>query len=245
MNGSSNFNTVLMNPPYSLKWSRDKEFLKDPRFSDYGILAPKSKADYAFVLHGLSKLSGYGTMAVVLPHGVLFRGSAEGKIRKQLVQNNLIYAIIGLPGKLFNATDIPTVILVLKKGMKTDDILFIDASREYVKGKNQNTLSPKIINKIVATYKARKDVKRYAHLASFEEIKENDFNLNLPRYVDTFVPEPPVDLLSVVKDLHETSVAIKKNTDELIKMLGDLTSDDAHTMDGIKALIKELKEENG
>ena len=237
------FDAVVMNPPYSLHWSANKGFLQDPRFSSYGVLAPKSKADYAFLLHGFYHLKNSGTMAIVLPHGVLFRGAAEGKIRKKLLENGSIDAVIGLPANLFYNTSIPTVVVVLKKNKTNRDVMFIDASKGFEKGKNQNKLRKEDIEKILETYKKREDVKRYAHLAKFDEIKDNDFNLNIPRYVDTFVPEPPVDLKKVAADLHETNIEIEKNQKELVGMLKELTSDDSDVMEGLNDIIKELKGE--
>lgn len=236
------FDVVVANPPYSARWDNSDRKLKDPRFKDYG-LAPKTKADYAFLLHGLYHLDQNGTMAIVLPHGVLFRGAKEGKIREALLKKNQIDAIIGMPAGLFYSTGIPTVILVLKKNKANKDVLFIDASKGFEKGKNQNILRDEDIDRIINTYKERKDVERYAHVASFDEIKENDFNLNIPRYVDTFVPEPPVDLKKVAADLHETNIEIQKNQKELVGMLKELTSDDDDIMDGLNAIIKELEEE--
>ena len=236
------FDVVVANPPYSARWDNSDRKLKDPRFKDYG-LAPKTKADYAFLLHGLYHLDQNGTMAIVLPHGVLFRGAKEGKIREALLKKNQIDAIIGMPAGLFYSTGIPTVVLVLKKNRPNKDVLFIDASKGFEKGKNQNKLREEDIDKIINTYKERKDVERYAHVASFDEIKENDFNLNIPRYVDTFVPEPPVDLKKVAADLHETNIEIQKNQKELVGMLKELTSEDDDIMDGLNAIIKELEEE--
>lgn len=237
-----NFDVVVANPPYSQPWDNNDRKLKDPRFKDYG-LAPKTKADYAFLLHGLYHLDQSGTMAIVLPHGVLFRGAKEGKIRETLLKKNQIDAIIGLPAGLFYSTGIPTVVLVLKKNKTNRNVLFIDASKGFEKGKRQNSLRDEDINKIIDTYKERKDVERYAHVASFDEIEENDFNLNIPRYVDTFVPEPPVDLKEVAADLHETNIEIEKTQKELVRMLKDLTSDDNDIMEGLNAIIKELGEE--
>lgn len=237
------FDAVVMNPPYSLHWSANKGFLQDPRFSSYGVLAPKSKADYAFLLHGFYHLKNSGTMAIVLPHGVLFRGAAEGKIRKKLLENGSFDAVIGLPANLFYNTSIPTVVVVLKKNKTNRDVMFIDASKGFEKGKNQNKLRKEDIEKILETYKKREDVKRYAHLAKFDEIKDNDFNLNIPRYVDTFVPEPPADLKKVAADLHETNIEIEKNQKELVGMLKELTSDDSDVMEGLNDIIKELEGE--
>ena len=237
------FDAVVMNPPYSHNWSANKGFLQDPRFSPYGVLAPKSKADYAFLLHGFYHLKNTGTMAIVLPHGVLFRGAAEGKIRKKLLENGSIDAVIGLPANLFYNTSIPTVILVLKKTKENRDVIFIDASKGFEKKKNQNELREEDIQKILDTYEKHEDVERYAHLAKYDEIEENDFNLNILRYVDTFIPEPPVDLKKVASDLHDTNVEIEKNQKELVGMLKELTSDDSDVMDGLDAIIKELEAE--
>lgn len=222
----TDFDAVMMNPPYSQKWSADKGFLNDPRFSDYGVLAPKSKADYAFLLHGLYHLKSTGTMGIVLPHGVLFRGAAEGKIRQKLLEKGYIYAVIGLPAGIFYSTGIPTIIMVLKKDRPGRDVLFIDGSKEFVKGKPQNTLTDANIERLYKAYKDRKDEEKFCHVATFEEIKDNDFNLNIPRYVDTFEPEPDVDLGELNKEMAETNEQIKANEKELLAMLKELTTTD-------------------
>ena len=222
----TNFDAVMMNPPYSQKWTADKGFLNDPRFSDYGVLAPKSKADYAFLLHGLYHLKSTGTMGIVLPHGVLFRGAAEGKIRQKLLEKGYIYAVIGLPAGIFYSTGIPTIIMVLKKDRPGRDVLFIDGSKEFVKGKPQNTLTAANIERLYNAYKDRKDEDKFCHVATFEEIKENDFNLNIPRYVDTFEPEPDVDLGELNKEMAETNEQIEANEKELLTMLKELTTTD-------------------
>lgn len=217
------FDAVVANPPYSAKWDNDETKLKDPRFSDYGRLAPASKADFAFILHSLYHLNSTGKMAIVLPHGVLFRGAAEGKIRQTLIEKNYLDTIIGLPANLFYGTSIPTTILVLKKNRKTKDILFIDASKEFDKVKNQNYLNDEQIDKIITTYKERKDVDKYAHVASIEEIKENEYNLNIPRYVDTFEEEEPIDLAEVMQKLaqdNEEIAELEAKIDEQLKILG-------------------------
>ncbi|QKS69717.1 type I restriction-modification system subunit M [Paenalkalicoccus suaedae] len=208
------FDSVVMNPPYSAKWSADDTFLDDSRFNRYGKLAPKSKADFAFVLHGYYHLKETGTMAIVLPHGILFRGAAEGVIRKKLLEDGSIYAVIGMPGNLFFGTSIPTTVIILKKNRSTRDVLFIDASREFIKGKNQNKLTKENIEKIVDTYNKREGVEKYAHLATFEEIKENDYNLNIPRYVDTFEEEAPVDMKAVgteIKDIQQSKKELQQS----------------------------------
>lgn len=219
------FDAVVANPPYSAKWDNAENKLKDPRFSEYGKLAPASKADYAFILHSIYHLNQDGTMAIVLPHGVLFRGAAEGKIRQTLIEKNYLDAVIGLPANVFYGTSIPTTILVFKKGKRGSrkDVLFIDASNEFTKGKNQNTLSDKNVEKIIQTYEARIDVDKYAHVASLDEIKENDYNLNIPRYVDTFEEEQPIDLDEVMKQLEEDDLEIAKLEKEIeatLKLLG-------------------------
>lgn len=217
------FDAVVANPPYSAKWDNAETKLKDPRFKDYGKLAPASKADFAFILHSLYHLNSTGTMAIVLPHGVLFRGAAEGKIRKTLLEKNYLDTVIGLPANLFYGTSIPTTILVFKKNRKTKDVLFIDASKEFEKGKNQNILNNENIDKIIGTFKERKDMDKYAHVASIEEIKENEYNLNIPRYVDTFEEEEPIDLNVVIKQLEEDNkeiAALEAEIKEQLKILG-------------------------
>ncbi|MDW2884633.1 type I restriction-modification system subunit M [Exiguobacterium artemiae] len=195
------FDAVLMNPPYSAHWSADATFLDDSRFNRYGKLAPKTKADFSFLLHGFYHLKDTGTMAIVLPHGILFRGAAEGVIRKKLLEDGSIDAVIGLPGNMFFGTSIPTTVVILKKNRETRDVLFIDASKDSFKGKNQNKLSNEHIDQIIETYKMRESVEKYAHVASFEEIKDNEFNLNIPRYVSTFEEELEVDMALIGKEL--------------------------------------------
>ena len=217
------FDAVIANPPYSAKWDNDETKLKDPRFGEYGKLAPASKADYAFILHSIYHLNKNGTMAIILPHGVLFRSAAEGKIRETLIGKNYLDTIIGLPANLFYGTSIPTVILVLKKNRENKDILFIDASNDFEKNKNQNNLRDVDIDKIIKTYKERKDVEKYAHLASIEEVRENDFNLNIPRYVDTFEEEEPIDLEEINKLLEQDNKEIAEleaEINEQLKILG-------------------------
>lgn len=213
------------------------------RFRSYEKLAPKAKADYAFVLTGLDKLQESGRMAVVLPHGILFRNGAEGVIRRKLLEFGQIEAIIGLPTNLFLNNAIPTVIMVLSKKHDNKNVLFIDASKDFEKGKKQNILRDKDIEHIINTLHRRNDEERYSHLATFDEIEENDFNLNIPRYVDTFIPEPPVDLKKIIVDLHKTSVEIHRNTKELVGMLKELYSDDDDFMEDLESLIKELEDE--
>ncbi|WP_413481184.1 type I restriction-modification system subunit M [Latilactobacillus sakei] len=218
------FDAVVANPPYSAKWDNNETKLKDPRFSEYGKLAPASKADFAFVLHSLYHLNNDGTMAIVLPHGVLFRGAAEGKIRQTLIEKNYLDAVIGLPANLFYGTSIPTTILVFKKNRQAKDVLFIDASSDFEKAKNQNNLRDSDVDKIVAAYKSREDVDKYAHVATLDEIKENDFNLNIPRYVDTFEEEEPIDIDEVKKEIAAIDLEIAKLEKEFAEMEAQLVS---------------------
>lgn len=217
------FEAVVANPPYSLKWSADDKYLEDDRFGAYGKLAPKSKADYAFVQHMIHVLDDNGSMAVVLPHGVLFRGAAEATIRKYLINDkNYLDAVIGLPANIFFGTSIPTTILVFKKCKTDTDVLFIDASKEFKKEKNKNALHPEHIDKILGTYASRDTIEKYSYLASLDEIRENDFNLNIPRYVDTFEEEEPVDLNEVRTKLKEVDQEIETIKNELNAYLREL-----------------------
>ncbi len=189
------FDAVVANPPFSSNWSADPLFLQDARFSNFGKLAPSSKADMAFVQHMLYQLDDHGTMAVVLPHGVLFRGSSEGVIRQYLIEQlNAVDTIIGLPANIFYGTSIPTCILVLKKNrVNTGNILFIDASKGFEKQKNQNKLLPEHLDNIIAAFEQRQNIEKYAHIATLQQVKDNDYNLNIPRYVDTFEAEAEID----------------------------------------------------
>lgn len=233
----TDFNMVLMNPPYSAKWSATAGFLQDERFSEYGVLAPKSKADYAFLLHGLYHLKNNGTMAIVLPHGVLFRGAAEGKIREKLLRAGNIYAVIGLPANLFYNTSIPTCIIVLKKHRDGRDILFIDASKKFNKGKKQNEMLDEHIDKVMNLYTKRETVEKETFLASFEDIEKNDFNLNIPRYVDTFEEEEPIELNGLLKDMKKTDEEIEKVEGEFLSLVKQLTSTDETIMASLNGLI--------
>lgn len=211
------FEAIVANPPFSAHWSANPLFLSDDRFSQYGKLAPKTKADFAFVQHMVHHLADNGIMAVVLPHGVLFRGAAEGHIRQYLIEDrNYLDTVIGLPANIFYGTSIPTCILVMKKcRTNPDDILFIDASNDFEKGKNQNRLLPEHIDKIISTYHNRETIEKYSYVAPLSEVKENDYNLNIPRYVDTFEEEEPVDLNNVVKQIKAINHEMA-NTDRAI-----------------------------
>ena len=224
--GETQFDAVVANPPFSAEWSASEEkFNNDDRFSKAGRLAPKKTADYAFILHMVYHLTDGGTMACVAPHGVLFRGNAEGVIRRFLIEKkNYIDAIIGLPANIFYGTSIPTCILVMKKCRKEgDNILFIDASKEFEKVKTQNKLRPEHIRKIIDTYRNRTEIEKYSHLATMQEIANNDYNLNIPRYVDTFEEEEPIDIKAVmaeIKDLEAKRAELDVEIEGYLKELG-------------------------
>jgi len=215
------FEAIVANPPFSAKWNPDA-IISDERFSPYGKMAPKSKADFAFLQHMMYQLDDNGTMACVLPHGVLFRGAAEGHIRKYLIEDkNQLDAVIGLPANIFYGTSIPTCILVLKKQRSHgDSVLFIDASNAYEKVKTQNVLLPEHIDTIISTYRNRETKDKYSYVATLDEVRENDYNLNIPRYVDTFEEEEPVDLKLVAQQLKAVAEALEA-TDAEIKSYCD------------------------
>ncbi len=237
----TDFNMVLMNPPYSANWSAAAGFLQDERFSDYGVLAPKSKADYAFLLHGLYHLKSSGTMAIVLPHGVLFRGAAEGKIREKLLRAGNIYAVIGLPANLFYNTSIPTCIIVLKKHRDGRDVLFIDASRKFEKGKKQNAMTDEHIDSVIDLYNRRETVEKESFLAEFVDIEKNDFNLNIPRYVDNFEKEEEIDLNVLLNDMKQTEGEINRIQGEFVSLMKELTSSDESINQTLNDLIQMIE----
>jgi type I restriction enzyme M protein len=218
------FDVVVANPPFSLeKWGYDSA--ANDKFSRFRRgLPPQTKGDYAFVLHMIETLKPKtGRMGVVVPHGVLFRGASEGKIRKQLIDENLLDAVIGLPEKLFFGTGIQAAILIFRRDRKDNDVLFIDASREFREGKNQNQLTEESVFKVIETYRGRKHVSKYAHVATYEEIKENDYNLNIPRYVDTFEAEAVIDLTTILEQrraLKTELAALEIEMDGYLKELG-------------------------
>jgi type I restriction enzyme M protein len=215
------FDAIVANPPFSLRWEPTDTIAEDFRFKSYG-LAPKSAADFAFLLHGFHFLGKEGTMAIILPHGVLFRGGAEERIRTKLLKENHIDTVIGLPSNLFYSTGIPVCILVLKKCKKEDDVLFINASEQFEKGKRQNSLSEKHIENIVETYKFRNERERYSRRVSIDEIKKNEYNLNISRYVSTSEDEIQIDLKEVNNKLISINESIKENTDKHNEYLREL-----------------------
>ncbi|MBL8370985.1 MAG: type I restriction-modification system subunit M [Burkholderiaceae bacterium] len=201
------FDAIVANPPFSYRWEPSEAMADDVRFKSHG-LAPKSAADFAFLLHGLHFLKDEGVMAIILPHGVLFRGGAEERIRKKLLIDGHIDTVIGLPSNLFYSTGIPVCILVLKKCKKPDDVLFINAAEHFDKGKRQNQLSPEHIAKIIKTYRFREEEPRYARRVEMAEIEKNDFNLNISRYISTAVGEAEIDLAKTHRELVEIEQAI-------------------------------------
>jgi type I restriction enzyme M protein len=216
------FDAVVANPPFSYRWEPNDTLAEDFRFKDYG-LAPKSAADFAFLLHGFHFLSGDGTMAIILPHGVLFRGGTEDKIRTKLLKDGNIDTVIGLPANLFFSTGIPVCILVLKKCKKFDDVLFINASEYYDRGKRQNVLLPEYIDKIIDTYQYRKEDKKYSRRVSMEDIEKNEYNLNISRYVSTATDEESIDIAEVHDKLVEIEKKIyeaKNRHNQFLKDLG-------------------------
>lgn len=222
------FDAIVANPPFSLRWEPNDTLAEDFRFKSYGI-APKSAADFAFLLHGFHFLSGAGTMAIILPHGVLFRSGAEERIRTKLLKDNNIDTVIGLPANLFFSTGIPVCILVLKKCKKFDDILFINASEHFEKGKRQNHLregedgKPNDIQKIIDTYQFRKEEDRYSRRVPLSEIEQNGYNLNISRYVSTFQEEEPVDInvvMAEIKELEAKRAELDKEIEIYLKELG-------------------------
>lgn len=211
---------IVSNPPYSLKFSDVDKVADDPRFS-FG-LTPSGFSDFLFVQDALSRLDDGGTLVEVLPHGVLFRGKKEESIRKNLIAANLIDAIIGLPDNLFMNTSIPVLLMILKKGRNRDDILMVDASKECVKEGNVNIMTPEQINRVCSAVSIRRDIEKLSHVTTLEEIRENGYNLNIPRYVDTFEPEPVPDLLETLAELKAINMEIDKTERELIAMAAQL-----------------------
>jgi type I restriction enzyme M protein len=219
------FEAIVANPPFSAMWSASPIFMTDERFGRFGKLAPASKADFAFVQHMIYHLADNGQMAVVLPHGVLFRGAAEGHIRKALIEtDNVLDAVIGLPANIFYGTSIPTCILVFKKCREDDsNILFIDASNDFEKAKNQNNLRYNDIKKIIDTYRNRTVTHKYSSLVSIQQIADNDYNLNIPRYVDTFEAEENIDMdkiVSEIKSLKQDYAVINSKIQDFCNQLG-------------------------
>ena len=215
------FDAIVANPPFSYRWEPGESMGDDTRFKSHG-LAPKSAADFAFLLHGFHFLKDEGVMAIILPHGVLFRGGAEERIRTKLLKDGHIDTVIGLPANLFYSTGIPVCILVLKKCKKPDDVLFINAAEHFKKGKRQNELKPEHIAKIIETYQYRKEEPRYSRRVGMEEIEKNDFNLNISRYISTAVAEEEIDLEETHRKLVDIEKTVKEATEKHNKFLKEL-----------------------
>ena len=260
MSGSKKYNTVISNPPYSQSWVPQM----DERFECYK-LAPKSKADFAFILDGLYSLNASGTAAFILPHGVLFRGQAEGDIRRKLIEDNLLDAVIGLPSNLFTNTGIPVCVLIFKKNRDNTDILFIDAQKDFVKHKNKNVMTAEQVEKVIKAYKDRADIERYSSNVSVSTILDNDYNLNIPRYIDSFEPEEIPDAVQLAKEINEinresrtlgleiaetlkqlvcTDPDAQKEHDEFVKEFTEflVSSDSACTVEEQEAVIKKIED---
>lgn len=235
--GTYSVDTIISNPPYSLSW----EPVNDERFNGYK-LAPKSKADYAFILDGIYSLKNNGTAVFILPHGVLFRGQAEGDIRKNLIKNNLLDAVIGLPSNLFTNTGIPVCILVFKKNRVNNDILFIDAQNDFVKDKSKNIMTSEQVLKVIDTYNNRYDIDKYSRKVGISEIEENDYNLNIPRYIDSFEPEEIPDAVQLAKELNEINRESRTLGLEIAEMLKQLVCTDPDAKKEHDEFVKEFTE---
>ncbi len=229
--------TIISNPPYSLSWVP----VNDKRFDGYK-LAPKSKADYAFILDGIYSLKNSGTAVFILPHGVLFRGQAEGDIRQNLIKNNLLDAVIGLPSNLFTNTGIPVCILVFKKNRVNNDILFIDAQNDFVKDKSKNIMTSEKVLKVIDTYNNRSDIDKYSRKVNISEIEENDYNLNIPRYIDSFEPEEIPDAVQLAKELNEINRESRTLGLEIAEMLKQLVCTDPDAKKEHDEFVKEFTE---
>lgn len=229
------FDLVMMTPPFSQKWNDNPDKLKEPRFAPGGVLAPKSRADYSFIMQGLYHLNGDGTMGIVTSMGTLFREAREGKIREYLLEQGNIDAVIGLPGNLFYNTSIPTALVILKKKAQNNDVLFIEASKDHETFRRRNYLSEKNIQKIVEAYQKRQDVHRFAHVASLDEIRKNNYSLNLPRYVDTFEMKK-VDSDKVFNEAEKNQKEIAKHKSQLIDLLQGLDSKESKL--AVESLVK-------
>lgn len=217
---------VITNPPYSLKYDFDEKHI-DSRFAEYGY-PPKQFSDMAFIIHGFFRLNDKGRVIAILPHGVLFRGNKEADIRRKMIEKGNIHSVVGLPDKLFLNTDIPVAVIIFGK-TPANKILFIDASKDYEKNSKKNRLRKQDIDKILYTLSNRLEVKKYSHIADMEEISSNDYNLNISRYVDTYEPPPPVDIVAVTKELFECSQQIKRLEAEIYASFSELTAQDEKT----------------
>lgn len=234
---SKKYDTVISNPPYSQSWVPQM----DARFEGYK-LAPKSKADFAFILDGIYSLNATGTAAFILPHGVLFRGQSEGDIRRKLIEDNLLDAVIGLPSNLFTNTGIPVCVLIFKKNRANKDVLFIDAQKDFVKHKNKNVMTAEQVEKVIKAYKDRADIERYSSNISMSTILDNDYNLNIPRYIDSFEPEEIPDAVQLAKELNEINRESRTLGLEIAEMLKQLVCTDPGAQKEHDEFVKEFTE---
>ena len=234
---SKKYDTVISNPPYSQSWVPQM----DARFEGYK-LAPKSKADFAFILDGIYSLNATGTAAFILPHGVLFRGQSEGDIRRKLIEDNLLDAVIGLPSNLFTNTSIPVCILVFKKNRANKDVLFIDAQKDFVENKNKNVMTAEQAEKVIRAYKERANIERYSNNINMSTILDNDYNLNIPRYIDSFEPEEIPDAVQLAKDLNEINRESRTLGLEIAEMLKQLVCTDPDAQKEHDEFVKEFTE---
>lgn len=229
------YDLCVMNPPYSVKWKPDEKKKPDKRFEEYGY-APSAFADFAFVVHGLNMVSETGELFAILPHGVLFRNNKEKEIRKKLIEKKNLKAVIGLPDKLFLNTQIPVCVIALDKS-NNEKTIFIDASRDFEKGSNQNTLKPEHTEKIVDTYKNLKEIDRYSHIATSKEFEDNDYCMNIPRYVDTYFPPEPVDIVKVTEELAEISDKIRDINHDILKALKSMKANTSESEKELEIVI--------
>lgn len=232
--------TVIMNPPYSQKWEHTPDLITEPRFYPYGKLAPKSKADYAFILTGFDMLGNGGALSAILPHGVLFRGGAEGTIREQLINDGAMDTIIGMPDKTFLHTAIPTAVMLLKKGRKERNTLFILASEDCRKEGRRNIVEPQHVQKILGVFGSRSAVNRYSELADIATLADNDFNLNIPLYVDTYIPKPVTPFQQLADEFIQIDQKIERTGAMLSTLAQDLTTDKGEIIGGLGAMQRYL-----
>lgn len=237
------FDVVVENPPFAMSWDANKKLIEDPRFQKYGVVPPKSRADFAFILDGLYHLNDMGTMVIIVPNGVLFREFKDKQIRQKIIEDNLLDGVINLPTNLFSTTAISVTLLVLKKSRENTDVLFIDATDGFETVKRQNVLRKSDIEKIINTYQKRKNVDKYAHVADLNEIKKNDFNLNMVRYVDKFDPGEQIDLETLSKSTKELQQKMNNNQKELIKLFEQIKPKNNEVKIGIKTVVNSFKKD--
>ena len=231
-------NAVISNPPYSQPWVGEKEYLKQERFKDFKQLAPNSKADYAFLLTGLYQLKENGTIAIILPHGVLFRGASEGAIRQRLIKQNYLDTVIGLPNKLFYNTDLPVVILVLKKTGRAKMFYLSTHQMSLKKINRKNTLEADHVKKIIETYQSKKETDRFSRIVKLQEMQDNNYNLNIPRYIYKHIAKPVATLSELLIDMKKIDAEIQGTRQSLAKMMNQLTSEKSEVEKELRELVE-------